>query len=237
MKIIIDIDDNLFQICKKYQIETALIFDKICYLQIIKGGYKLHPDLCLVNLLEIMIADKLIAIVNDQYIVTQYGENILKELSIDVKNDAYIKNTFTTTDHFVQKYLDNFKDVNNQFIKVKIGNNSRSLGASVSDIKSHFQKFYIKYGSNFQKKIDSLILKESLPGDFTIQDLILECTKNYMKDQESNGYQYCKQADYFIVKHNKDKTTVSTLANLCELYLENPPSDALQFNLFDKISL
>jgi len=237
MQISIEIDDNLFNICKNHRIETALIFDKICYLQIIKGGYKLHPDLCLVNLLEIMIADKLVAVLNNQYIVTEYGEELLKELSV-TNTDVAIENTqFEVTDQFIQDYFSIFKDINNKFIKVKAGSKMRSLGASSSDIKQHFKKFYIKYGFHFEKKIKSLIKTGSLPENFDLENLILENTKEYLKEQEGDSYQYCKRSDYFIIKHNKDKTTVSTLASLCEQYLDSPPSDALQFNLFDKISL
>lgn len=234
MKIEINIDDKLFNLCEKYNIETALIFDKICYLQLIKGGYELNADLCLINLLEVMIADKLIVIMGDEYRIASKGLDLLKELNVTtstiLKNND---NEFIITESFIEEYLSLFKDHRGVYIKSINKGIPRSLGAGQKEVGDSFEKFYIRFGNDLFEKLNIVKRKGKIPEDFSLKDLILKCTKEYMKDQSLSNYAFTNKASYFIIKYNLDKSIRSTLMSLCEQYLENPPIDEIQLDMFD----
>ena len=51
-------------------------------------------------------------------------------------------------------------------------------------------------------------------------DVILKATKKYIDQYQSEGYKYMKTSGYFIVKNGLDRTSVSALANYCDVILD-----------------
>ncbi len=252
MKINLTIDSKLFKTCKKYQIETSMIFDKVCYLLIINSSYKVEVDLSLLSLLEVMIADKLVNIVDNEYKISDLGRLFLKELDLDKVDEPQVKEVIQakvetpietpkadSEEAFVNKYLTLWKDPNTlKFYRAPNGQGTRSLGASRRDVKKMLNRFYDAFQIEYETKILENKKKGKLGSAFTLQDLILTCTNQYVTDLKKDQFNYCKRADYFIMKYSLDKSFKSVLSDCCEEYLDNPPqTEQFNFNFFEKFSL
>jgi hypothetical protein len=65
---------------------------------------------------------------------------------------------------------------------------------------------------------------------------ILNATENYLKNLNENGkMEYCKTASYFIKKDDKNKMTVSSLAEWCEAEIDQEPEPENPIALFNKL--
>lgn len=67
-------------------------------------------------------------------------------------------------------------------------------------------------------------------------DNILAATENYLRNlNENNKMEYCKTASYFIKKDDKNKMTVSSLAEWCEAETDQEPEPENPITLFNKL--
>jgi hypothetical protein len=231
MKLEIEINDKLFSIAEKYKLEKGLIFDKIIYLKLIKSSYEVFVDICLLHLLEMMINDGLITMYQDKYIATALGDQLLKDIEL-VSKGKYIPIDNTEeliTDNFIDEYLKCFKDHTGKFIKKK---NGQTLGSNCKVIKKKFIDFFKTYINDLQRLTAEREIKKP------IEEIIVDATKEYVESHEHNDYQYCRRADYFISKQDKNKIKTSDLLVAFETYIENIPDDnQISFNFFDNLSL
>lgn len=86
---------------------------------------------------------------------------------------------------------------------------SRSLGASLKDIENRFIVFLRNYDYLFE--------------GFDIEEIIVQATINYIKEEQKNNFAYTKNSMNFIMKQEgstKDRKA-STLAMKCEEYIQN----------------
>lgn len=228
MNIEIKINKQLFDIAKKYKIESALLFDKIIYLKLIKSSYDVFVDICLWYLLEMMINDGMVTIFKDKYISTSKGDKFLQDINLLSKGKykALDVITETLTDDFITKYLNCFK-VNGKFIKKQSG---QTLGSSSRTIKDNFIKFF----NNYYAELCLVLDKKNI--NTPIEDIIIKSTINYIETNSSNNYLYCRRADYFIKKQDTNKIITSDLFNEMLVYIENEQDDN-QPSLFKKFDL
>jgi len=217
MRVEIEINNKLFEIAKKYKLETGLLFDKIIYLKLIKSSYEVFTDICLLHLLETMIADGLITIYNEKYISTGLGDMLIKDVNVLSKGKTSLLDTSgdTISDDFIKAYLNLFKDDEGRYIKKS---NKATLGSSSSVIKSKFLVFFKHHGSFLEIERKKNNIKTSLT------DIVLEVTKDYVeRHSKASNYQFCRKANFFIAKEETSKIVISDLLELVEEYISSPP--------------
>lgn len=164
--------------------------------------------------IELPIADKtemhrlhLIKYVDDQYNITEEGRRIL----IEIERFFIRKNKEVETADKETEFKDNVK----KYIQLFPGGivSGKALRGSISTIAPRmiwFMKSYPEYS----------------------WDIIYLATEKYIESLDNMTY--CKTAGYFIKKDDKNKTTVSLLADWCEAVKDTAEEErnnpALGFN-------
>lgn len=147
---------------------------------------------------------------NNKFQLTTVGRIFIENIDSNSEKST-IKKPVLTLD-WIKEWVNLWKDEKGIFYKDKQMN--RTLGCSEKDAYSKMILFLIEYKYLF----------ENLSDKFTIKDIIINSTKNYIERYKKNNFAFCKNANYFIIKQ-EGKSKIfnnSTLATECENYINNP---------------
>lgn len=144
--------------------------------------------------LRLLVAD---GFLNNDFEITPKGKAVIDKIEAhyEVQDDSKIKKKSGLT----AKDLENIAKYRELFPKGNLPSGSPAR-ISVKELEKKFLWFFNTYQYDW--------------------DTILKATKKYVDQYQQEGYKFMKTSGYFIVKNGIDRTSVSTLANYCDMILD-----------------
>jgi len=144
--------------------------------------------------IRVLVAD---GFLNNDFEITPKGTAVIEKIEAhyEIQDDSKIKKKSGLS----AKDLENITKYRELFPKGNLPSGSPAR-ISVKELEKKFLWFLNTYSYNW--------------------DTILKATKKYIDQYQQEGYKFMKTSGYFIVKNGLDRTSVSTLANYCDMVLD-----------------
>ena len=166
----------------------------------------------------------------NQYYLLNCIKNSINPLFINIEMELrLLRPSWITSDNkLTQKSIDFIELLENTYtiktkrqVKQVLGNDSE---ANIIIYRELFPKGKLPSGVPARVTIEELTKKftwffNNYKSRYS-WDVIIEVTKNYIEEFESNNYLYMKNSSYFISRQDNNHTIISELANQCDMYLE-----------------